>query len=275
MSKSKFWTVCLLSLMPTIVPAGEEAVRVILTQDDGAELQLEARQLPLPQILKKITEETGVPIHYSVLPKGLVTATCVGTTVKQVLECLFDKKADLIFRYAKNASKKVSLNRPEEVWVMGTNFGAEDACTTAGMQTRNSVTGMQAQAGDTDGVDKLLELAKTQDPAERADAVALLAAKGQKNDENVNSALVAALSDKNADVRAQAVFGLARRESGDSPAALQNAMQDGDASVRLMAVDNAGDNVALLQQALGDSNETVRTYAAKKLEKLSSAGKAQ
>ena len=275
MDKCKFWTVCLLSLMPTIVSAGEEAVRVILTQDAGAELQLEARQLPLPQILKKITEETGVPIHYSVLPKELVTATCVGTTVKQVLECLFDKKADLIFRYAKNASKNVSLKRPAEVWVMGTNFGAEEACTTAGMQTRNPVTGMQAQAGDTKGVDKLLEQVKTQDPEQRADAVALLAAEGQTDDANVNSALVSALSDKNADVRAQAVFGLARRESGDAPAALQNAMQDGDVSVRLMAVGNAGDNAALLQQALGDSDETVRAYAATKLEELSSAGKAQ
>ncbi|MFZ2311754.1 MAG: HEAT repeat domain-containing protein [Methylobacter sp.] len=275
MSKCKFWTVCVLSLMPTIVPAGEEAVRVILTQDAGAELQLEARQRPLPQILKKITEATGVPIHYSVLPKGLVTATCVGTTVKQVLECLFDKKADLIFRYAKTASKNVSLNHPAEVWVMGTNFGVEEACTTTGMQTRNPATGMKAQAGDTDGVDKLLERAKTQDPAQRADAVTLLAAEGQANDENVNSALVSALSDKNANVRAQAVSGLARRESGDAPAALQNAMQDVDVSVRLMAVGNAGDNAALLQQALSDSDETVRAYAGTKLEELSSAGKAQ
>ena len=265
----------MLSLMSTIVSAGEEAVRVILTQDAGAELQLEARQLSLPQILKKITEETGVPIHYSVLPKELVTATCVGTTVKQVLECLFDKKADLIFRYAKNASKNVSLKRPAEVWVMGTNFGAEEACTMAVMQARNPVAGMQAQAGDTKGVDKLLEQIKTQDPEQRADAVALLAAEGPKNDANVNSALVSALSDKNADVRAQAVFGLARRESGDAPAALQNAMQDGDVSVRLMAVGNAGDNAALLQQALGDSDETVRAFAATKLEALSSAGKAQ
>jgi len=261
--------------MSTIVSAGEEAVRVILTQDAGAELQLEARQLSLPQILKKITEETGVPIHYSVLPKELVTATCVGTTVKQVLECLFDKKADLIFRYAKNASKNVSLKRPAEVWVMGTNFGAEEACTMAVMQARNPVAGMQAQAGDTKGVDKLLEQIKTQDPEQRADAVALLAAEGPKNDANVNSALVSALSDKNADVRAQAVFGLARRESGDAPAALQNAMQDGDVSVRLMAVGNAGDNAALLQQALDDSDETVRAYAATKLEELSNTGKAQ
>ncbi|MFI3157680.1 MAG: HEAT repeat domain-containing protein [Methylococcaceae bacterium] len=248
--------------MPTLASAGGQAARVVLSQDAGAKLQLEARQQPLPQILKTITEKTGVPIHYSALPKQLVTVTCVGTTVKQVLECLFDKKADLIFRYANNTAQ----NHPEEAWVLGTNFAAEETPATTGMETKTD---------DADEVDKLLERVKTGDPVQRADAVAGLAAEKQANEGSINSALVSALSDKNAEVRAQAVSGLTSRDSSDAPAALQNAMQDDDASVRLMAVDSAGDNIALLQQALGDSDETVRAYAAIKLEAFSNAAKAQ
>lgn len=268
MSTCKSWSACLLLLMSTVAQADEQAVRVILSQDAGAKLQLEAHQQPLTRILKKITDTTGVAIHYSVLSKELITATCVGTTVKQVLECLFDKRADLIFRYAKN----VSPNRPEEVWVLGTNFGAEDRCTTVGIETHTPLTNMRVETG---GVNELLERAKTHDPMQRADAVARLAAEGQANEESVNSALVSALSDKNAEVRAQAVSGLANRDSSDAQAALQNAMQDDDASVRLMAVDRAGNNVTLLQQALADSDETVRAYAATKLEAFSNAAKAQ
>lgn len=262
MSGYRFRTICLLLLMPTLASAGGQAARVVLSQDAGAKLQLEARQQPLPQILKTITEKTGVPIHYSALPKQLVTVTCVGTTVKQVLECLFDKKADLIFRYANNTAQ----NHPEEAWVLGTNFAAEETPATTGMETKTD---------DADEVDKLLERVKTGDPVQRADAVAGLAAEKQANEGSINSALVSALSDKNAEVRAQAVSGLTSRDSSDAPAALQNAMQDDDASVRLMAVDSAGDNIALLQQALGDSDETVRAYAAIKLEAFSNAAKAQ
>lgn len=268
MSTCKSWSACLLLLMSTVTQADEQAVRVILSQDTGAKLQLEAHQQPLTQILKKITDTTGVAIHYSVLPKELITATCVGTTVKQVLECLFDKRADLIFRYAKN----VSPSRPEEVWILGTNFGSEDKCTMAGIETHTPLTNMRPE---TVGVNELLERAKTHDPMQRADAVARLAAEGQTNEASVNSALVSALSDKNAEVRAQAVSGLTSRDSSDAQAALQNALQDDDASVRLMAVDRAGNNVTLLQQALADSDETVRTYAATKLEAFSNAAKAQ
>lgn len=254
----KLRTICLLSLLPAIVSANEQAVHVILSQHPGAELQLEARQQPLPRILKTMTEKTGVPIHYSVLPQELMTAKCTGTTVKQVLECLFNKKADLVFRYAKHREKDISQHRPEEVWVLSTDFYVDGP----GMQAATMHKG-------TDETDTLLELTGTEDPGQRADAVARLAAEGQANNEHINSALLAALSDKSAEVRAQAVFGLARRKSDDAQGALQNAMRDSDASVRLMAIDNAGDNTALLQQALRDNDRVVRAYAATKLEVLS------
>lgn len=276
MSEYKFWPICWLLLMPTVAAATEQqALKLTLSQNAGAELQLEARQQFLPRILKKMTEATGVPIHYSVLPQETITATCAGTTVKQVLECLFDKKADLVFRYAKHRAKEAPQHRLEEVWVLGTDFAAEGAFATAGMPVQNPAATTHKNTGDTDETDDLLELIKTEDPGQRADAVARLAAEGQTNNERINGALLSALSDKNAEVRAQAVFGLVKRESDDAQSVLQNAMQDSATSVRLMAVDSAGDNAALLQQALRDNDGTVRAYAATKLEALAGTGKIQ
>lgn len=265
MSGYKFRLICLLLLLPIGAEADEQAARLMLSRDAATSWRLEARQQPLPGVLKTITEKTGVPIHYSVLPQALISTTCVGATVKQVLECLFNKKADLIFRYKNNAAQ----NSPEEVWVLGTNVDVAQASISSGVETQHPIPEMSAQTGGTEAMDKLLEQLKTDDPGQRADAVARLSAEKQSHDGTIDRVLVSALSDKNAEVRAQAVFALAKRESGGAPAALQQALQDSDASVRLMAVDNAGDNVALLQQALNDSDETVRTYAATKLETFS------
>lgn len=271
MSGYKVRLICLLLLLPIGAEADEQAARLMLSRDAATSWRLEARQQPLPGVLKTITEKTGVPIHYSVLPQALITATCVGATVKQVLECLFNKKADLIFRYKNNAAQ----NSPEEVWVLGTNVDVAQASISSGAETQHPIPEMSAQTGGTEAMDKLLEQLKTDDPGQRADAVARLSAEKQSHDGTIDSVLVSALSDKNAEVRAQAVFALAKRESGGAPAALQQALQDSDASVRLMAVDNAGDNVALLQQALNDSDETVRAYAATKLETFSHTANVQ
>ena len=242
MITTKFWTILLL-LISTAPYAGEKNIRVVKTQDAGSELQLEARQMPLASVLDKITEVTNVPIHYSVLPEGPVTAMCVGANVKQVLECLFNKKADLVFRYLHHPAKKNQPDCLAEVWVLGTYFDVEPGASTGYVSAKKSQY--------------------------HTDAVANLAAQGQANDPAIYKALEFALSDENAEVRAQAVSGLARHEGYDASSVLQSALQDSDASVRLMAVDYAGDHPALLQQALGDSDETVRAYAAIKLEALS------
>ena len=110
------------------------------------------------------------------------------------------------------------------------------------------------------------------DPAERADALALLVIKGRAGDADIRKALETALTDKDANVRAQALSSLARREGDGAAAQLQAALQDSDVSVRLMAVDSAGNNPALLQQAVTDRDETVRTLATMKLEALVKIG---
>lgn len=226
--------------------------------------------MPLADVLDKIAHATGVPIHYSILPEGLVTATCVGSNVKQILECLFNKKADLIFRY-RRPSKENQQNHPLEAWVLGARFDMEQEASAACVPAERRIQDMatNSQTLNTEDTDKLAAMATAKNPQYRTDAIANIAVQKQANNPAIHKILEAALSDRNAEVRAQAIFGLARQQDYDASAALQSALHDSDASVRLMAVDNAGDNLALLQQALSDSDETVRAYAAIKLETFS------
>ena len=143
MSVIKFWVISLFLLMSGALSAAvdvsnpeDQNIRLVMTKDSGAELQLEARQAPLAQVLDSIASKTGVRINYSVLPEGLVTATCVGSTVKQVMECLLLRKADLVFRYSRQASKADPQGQPEEAWVLGAKFGTGRAnlvfCSSTG-----------------------------------------------------------------------------------------------------------------------------------------------
>jgi len=245
---------------------GEQNIRLVMTKDTGAELQLEVRQAPLAQVLDSIARKTGSRINYSVLPDGLVTATCVGSTVKQVLECLLVRKADLVFRYSGQTTKAESRGQPAEVWVLGAKFGTNQSnsvvCPSTGTQQQefpaasNSITGPEA-----DQTDELLKMASSKKPAERAEAIGRLMAGGRKGDAAVKATLEAALLDPDARVRVRAISSLAHREGAGATAALQEALRDSDVSVRITAVDNAGSDIALLKQALTDNDATVRQLA--------------
>jgi len=104
-------------------------------------------------------------------------------------------------------------------------------------------------------------------PQQRANHLAWLVEK-QTVDADIAAALQAGLADDSPLVRAQAVYGLSRR---DSQQALMIGLADQDFGVRLMAVENAGDGMTdqrLLQAALTDTDETVRTLAALKLDAI-------
>jgi hypothetical protein len=286
-SFTKFLTACSFLLMCGALSAApddsnpdEQNVRLLITKDMGAELQLEVRQAPLMKVLDAIANKTGVRINYSVLPDELVTATCVGSTVKQVMECLLARKADLVFRYSRQASKTDPHRQPVEAWVLGAKFGAGQTnpivCSLPGAQ-QQTLPAADAKIGSApDETDELVKMASSKIPAERAAAIGRLMAGGRAGDETVRETLEAALSDQDAKVRVQAISSLAHREGAEAVAsALQEALHDSDASVRLTAVDNAGNNIALLNQALTDSNETVRQLAGIRLEPLLKTGGAQ
>lgn len=283
----KFWMTSLFLLMSGALLAAVNVsnpayqnIRLAVTKDTGAELQLEVRQAPLAQVLDNIASKTGVRINYSVLPEGLVTATCVGSTVKQVMECLLIRKADLVFRYSRQASKADPKGQPEEVWVLGAKFGAGQAnsgfCSSAGTPQQTLSTAAKTKTEqEPDQTDELVKMASSKIPAERAEAIGRLMAGGREGDVTVKETLEAALSDPDAMVRTRALSSLAHREGAGASPALHEALHDSDVSVRLTAVDNAGSDVALLQQALTDADATVRQLAGIRLEPLLKKGSSQ
>lgn len=290
MLAGRLWAVGTLLLIPDLLLADGKVshrekpnVQVIISGDKQEAITLEARQAPLGQVMDEIAGKTGTRVHYSVLPEELVTATCAGATVKQIMECLLGPDADLMFRYPSGFSKDDSPGRPVELWVLGSSFGDRQFSEGARGSGLRAAAGVREDAGQhlqtktaqTDStqskpedIGKLVEMASGEDPAERANAIARLAADERADEAILRNTLGKALSDEDADVRAQAVYGLARRGGAGISAMLQAALHDRDESVRLMAVGSAGTDaqgVALLREALTGSDETVRALAAMKL----------
>jgi hypothetical protein len=264
--------------------SGKAFSDLVISDSKGAELQLEVRQMPLVQVLDAIAKKTHVPIHYSVLPEGLVTATCVGTTLKQVLECLLDRKADLIVRYPRTPAKAGSKWQVAEAWILGSRLDgavAKADCPVTGrsegsLSLRQNQEGAEAQSKP-DETDKLLKIAKSKNARDRAEAIGSLLAIGRKGDPQMKAMLEEAVHDQDANVRAQAVSTLTHRDDFRENATeiIQEAMQDSSVDVRLMAVDGITDDVGLLQQAINDSDETVRGIAEIKLEQLMQENKSK
>jgi HEAT repeats len=248
---------------------------LVISNDKGSELQLEVKQMPLAQVLDAIAIKTHIPIHYSALPEGFVNATCIGTTLKRVLECLLDRKADIIVRYPHKISNTAGKEPVAEAWILGSKLDgitAQADCQITGNLADKISPGVQQSQQDneleTDRTDELLKMAQSKNPEDRADAIAALLATSNEGDPNVNSTLEQALDDTDANVRAQAISSLSHREGSAASQALQEALHDESVDVRLMAVDGITDDAALLQQAANDSDETVRSLAAVKLAEL-------
>ena len=259
---------------------GKAQTDLVISDNKGSELQLEVRQMPMAQVLESIANTIQVPIHYSVLPDGLVTATCVGTTLKQVLECLLDRKADLIVRYPRNPAKTEANGQVVEAWVLGSRLDgavAKDCAATGSAADKGLLTLRQGQDrnAEPDQTDELLKKAQSKNSTERVEAIGALLAGGRKGDPDVKAALEQALTDQDALVRAQAISSLSHREGSAAAGAIQEAMHDSSVDVRMMAVDGITDDIALLQQAINDSDETVRSLAETKLEQLTQGNKAK
>lgn len=240
------------------------SLEISLGQDQASKIRLEARQAPLAQILIALGKKTRIQIHYSVLPEGMVTATCVGSNVKPVLECLLATKSDLVFRYPQIKGKNASY-QPTEAWILGAKYTTGITQVVAFCPKQPDTP--TEQPVEPDRTDELVAKAKSQDPAERASAIGELLSQGRPDDADVLETLQEALDDKDANVRAQAISTYASREGEKAFAALQEALHDNNAWVRQMAVGST-DEKNLLQQALNDSEESVRSLAAQKLKSL-------
>ena len=259
------------NVLKTPVPARTE---LVTSKEKGSELQLEVRQMPMVKVLDAIVKKTNIPIHYSVLPEGFVTATCVGTSLKPVLECLLDRKADIIIRYSQNKSSPSNHNQIAEAWILGSKLEAvpsSQVCATPVEKGSLSLINTdQETESKPDQTGELVKIAKSGNANERAEAIGALLEIGRKGDPQIKGMLEEAVHDQDANVRAQAVSTLTHLDEfkDGTTEIIKEAMQDSSVDVRLMAVDGITDDIDLLQQAVNDSDETVRSLATLKLEEL-------
>ncbi len=259
------------------------SAELISSYSKGSEFQLEVRQMPMVQVIDMISRKAHVPIHYSVLPEGVVTATCVGSSLKQVLECLLDKKADIIVRASENATNTKSMaSEVAEAWILGSKLSAANSgpgyCVANVANTEHSSNNLSLliqqdkQSAEAELTNELLQSAQSKNSEERVEAIGAFLSVQNNDDPAIKATLEKALRDENAKVRAQAISSLAGREGDGAVAgAIQEALHDTSADVRLMAVDSITNDIPLLQQAINDSDETVRALASMKLGDLNQA----
>ena len=242
------------------------------SHDKGFEVQLDVKQMPIVGVIESVIKQTNIPIHYSALPEGLVNATCVGPSLKPVVDCLLAGKANLIVRNKYDNTPNEGQEPIAEAWIVGSNLGDAVAKTDCSTVTRSSLSDIQREEDEVafnKQTEALLKVAQSPKPEERTEAMSRLLMGGHPGDPAVKATLEQGLNDKNEMVRAQAISSYARREGVDATLALQDALNDPSIQVRMMAVDGITDNAALLQQAINDSDETIRVLAATKLDALS------
>lgn len=113
-------------------------------------------------------------------------------------------------------------------------------------------------------IDTLIGMTKDDDPAERLQALLSLSGHDKVDAVTVQSTLEAALTDRDANVRAYAVQTLASHGGPEAMGYLWQALRDPDPAVRVVAVQTAvptDQGHAFLQAALSDKDEHVRSIA--------------
>jgi len=247
------------------------------TDTVSAKLQLQVFQVPLSDVLAEITLKTGVSVHYSVLPQGLVSATCAGSTVEILLKCLLGKSLNLVFRYSEDKGVEGQSGLLKEVWVLGSSLDQSPEMTLCNPKNTEAKVSLavaepnKTKQLDVTLVESLFSRIKVGTPLQRADAISALATGMSIENSDVRNVLLKALDDESAIVRVQALFGWAYREGGDALPELLRALQDVDVNVRMKAVD-LSQNLNLLMQAAVDPDKRVRQFALMKLEAIEQYG---
>ncbi len=258
--------------------------------DDGL-LSLHAKQRSLAEVLGAIRKATGIRLHHPLPLPESITESFTALPVKSALERLFGPEASLVFRFEVADEAPGPLAVPKEVWVVGTIRARGTAATAEGGESRSPVAAPDAAPrpattptltgedqsllpglGHEEAIDSLLGMTRDEDPEMRLQALAALSqgAQGGESDKaTVRSAIDAALTDKDARVRGQALQALANLGEAEAMPKLWQALRDPDPDVRILAIESAGPGEqgrALLDAALADEDESVRAVARARLQ---------
>jgi HEAT repeat protein len=126
----------------------------------------------------------------------------------------------------------------------------------------------QSADGQTLSPEDALAMTLSSNPEQRARALEQIGRIEKIDEGTLRSAYTDALKDRNGDVRAAAVNGMALLDAEASFPILSSAMSDESASVRLAALDAMDvdeQSLAFIAEALTDPDESVRTLAQMRL----------
>jgi HEAT repeats len=231
-----------------------------------------AEEVPWKRLLDELTKQTGIRFHDASAPRAPVTVSCMDMRVSELLTCLWGGAR--MARYPAVPLGSAVSAWPAEVWLLG-RPGAlqlEDRMVAVRHSDPLLPTAhAEAVQHKRQHLAAILVEAKSTDADTRLRALSTLAGSNDRTDPAAQAAFSAALSDDVGDVRAQGVWALSREGGPKAIEVLRDALQDRDATVRLMAVDSIEadrEGGMLLEQALADSDETVRTAAAVKIREI-------
>jgi hypothetical protein len=226
--------------------------------NQSGDIVLGAHGASLGQIIDALAAKSGKPIRYQDAPDQPVSLSCHGQGLETVLRCLLGTDADLAFSYDEAAHGKSGHGVLAGVKVLSSTF-----------QKLPSYASMMAAARSGDGqpltAEDALALTRSSDPDQRARAIGQIGRIEEIDEVTLRSVYGDAIKDRNGDVRAAALNGLAILDAEASFPILGAAMADEDASVRLVALDGMDvvneNTLPYYDQALGDPDESVRALA--------------
>lgn len=237
----------------------QASIQINLSEQIPAIIHLETRAAPLAQILKKLSGKTGVKIHYSLLPSKPVTATCAGANVKTIIECLLGPRVGVIAKMPGDAAASPALPPAPpiaELWLLPTDLDIDhNPITSAATPAPKKAARLKPAEKNRRQLDDALQAANAKDPEQRATAIYNLGLIGRKNDPEISETLRAALTDEDANIRAQAAASLAQRGDSSAVAETSQAYQDNQTDAPPTGSNQDYQAIALLQKASKSSGE--------------------
>jgi hypothetical protein len=221
-------------------------------------IALDARGATIAQVIDALAAKAGKPIRYQDAPDQPVSMSCHGQGLETLLRCLLGTDADLAFSYDEAAPGKTGHGALAGVKILSSTF-----------QKLTSYASMMAAAQSADGQtlspEDALAMTLSSNPEQRARALEQIGRIKKIDEGTLRSAYTDALKDRDGDVRAAAVNGMALLDAEASFPILSAAMADENASVRLVALDGMDvvdeNTLPYYNQALSDSDESVRALA--------------
>ncbi len=240
------------------------------------EVSLLVNKAALSDVLNLISLKSDILIHDAGLSDRIVSASCIGPSIKVVLDCLLGGSIDMVFRYRKNADD-FPYRQASELWLLGSTLGqsayseqcaeSEVISNKPDQDVKTTVQVGQVTSSQDEHRAFRMQMAASDNALQRSQAISHLAVHAAIEDVAVNRLIEAALMDSEPEVRAQAISALVRRQGEqNSITELEQAMQDVDVSVRISALQQLNDTTDLIDQALTDENEAVRQLAMMKLQ---------